>query len=29
MPGSLARPPQHEHRDKGVEKELTGELTEE
>jgi hypothetical protein len=29
MPGSLARPPQHEHRDKGEEKELTGELTEE
>jgi hypothetical protein len=29
MPGSLARPPQHEHRDKGKEKELTGELTEE
>jgi hypothetical protein len=26
MPGSLARPPQHEHRDKGEEKELTGEL---
>jgi hypothetical protein len=23
MPGSLARPPQHEHRDKGKEKELT------
>jgi hypothetical protein len=29
MPGSLARPPQHEHRDKGEEKELTGELIEE
>jgi hypothetical protein len=29
MPGSLARPPQHEHRDKGEEKELTCELTEE
>jgi hypothetical protein len=29
MPGSLARSPQHEHRDKGEEKELTGELTEE
>jgi hypothetical protein len=29
MPGSLARPPQHEHRDKGEEMELTGELTEE
>jgi hypothetical protein len=26
MPGSLARPPQHEHRDKGEEIELTGEL---
>jgi hypothetical protein len=29
MPGSLARTPQHEHRDKGEEIELTGELTEE